>query len=85
MVDYFCHDSVAAQIEAFHSGFHELVPAEALQDFNVTEFTQLLNGKDDFDVAEIKEKARYSGGYKSDDTVVIWLWEILEDWDEEMR
>ena len=85
MVDYFCHDSVSAQIEAFHGGFHELVPPEALQNFSVTEFTQLLNGKPDFDVAEIRDAARYSGGYNKGDTVVSWLWEILEEWDQEMR
>ena len=69
--------AVRPQLDALLQGFHLLVPEDALAEFTLEEFAQLLNGKPDLDVDELRAFVAFQGGYDADSQAVLWLWQAL--------
>ncbi|CAD8063012.1 unnamed protein product [Paramecium sonneborni] len=87
-VQTYCYQKMAKgikdQIEAFLSGFHELIPQSLISMFEWKEMELMLCGLPDIDLEDMKENIEYHG-YNSDDQVIQWLWELLESFDQSKR
>ena len=78
-------ESVQEEIDCIKAGFNEIMPADLLGSFAVDEFAKLLNGSDDVSVRELRLRAKYSNGYKSDSRMVKLFWEMLDDMSNHWR
>ena len=45
----------------------------------------LLNGKADFEVDDLRKNVSYEGGLKEEEILIMWLWEIVEEWKPQKR
>ncbi|KAF8817884.1 HECT-domain (ubiquitin-transferase) domain-containing protein, partial [Cardiosporidium cionae] len=66
------------QVAAMRRGLGNIVPIEPLTFFSAAQLEQMVCGSSDVDIHVLKAHTRYNG-YTERDTVVIWLWEVLEE------
>ena len=90
-IDYIkllCHmkmtKNIQTQIEAFKAGFHELVPAELISIFDSKELELLISGLPNIELDDLQNNTDYHN-YTKDSPVIVWLWEILEEFSREER
>jgi len=74
-------------LRPFTDAFHELVPLHALKEAAITpiELDIMLNGKTDIDVEEVRAYTIFQGNLSCEHIQVVWLWDILRQWDLEQR
>jgi len=77
--------SIRPQLDALRGGFYDVISADVLTCFTEVELELLLCGLPVIDIIEWKANCEYKAGYAEDSEVICWLWELLEDWDQEMR
>jgi E3 ubiquitin-protein ligase HUWE1 len=75
---------IHAQIEAFLSGFHDLVPPELISIFNEKELELLISGLPDVDLDDLQLHTEYSG-WRPTDPGVEWFWAALRSFTREER
>lgn len=68
--------AIRRQIDAFLSGFRELIPAADLIMFNEVELELLMAGLPDIDVADLKGNVEYTG-YTRSSAQVDWFWTFV--------
>lgn len=68
--------AIRRQIDAFLSGFRELIPAADLTMFNEVELELLMAGLPDIDVADLKANVEYTG-YTRSSAQVDWFWTFV--------
>ena len=76
-------DEVEPQIQSFKQGLFEIFPEGLIRLFSPGELGILISGKSEIDIKEFKKYAKYSG-FKADSQTVIWFWEIVEKFDQNM-
>ena len=74
MADFILTRSIQRQIDAFLSGFREMIPSSLLI-FNENELELLLCGLPDIDLHDLQNNIEYRG-YKQSDQTVQWFWQI---------
>ena len=77
MADFILTRSIQRQIDAFLSGFREMIPSSLLI-FNENELELLLCGLPDIDLHDLQNNIEYRG-YKPADQTVQWFWQIAHD------
>mmetsp|Transcript_32559 Transcript_32559/g.103122 ORF Transcript_32559/g.103122 Transcript_32559/m.103122 type:complete len:502 (-) Transcript_32559:122-1627(-) len=77
--------SVQPQLDSLKAGFYDIMPQDVLLKFTEDELELLLCGMPTIDIADWKENCEYKAGYTADHEVMLWFWELVESWDEEMR
>jgi HECT-domain (ubiquitin-transferase) len=90
-IDYIkllCHmkmtKNIQAQIDAFKTGFHELVPADLISIFDSKELELLISGLPNIDLEDLQANTDYYN-YTKDSQVILWLWEVLYEFSHEER
>mmetsp|Transcript_28210 Transcript_28210/g.66788 ORF Transcript_28210/g.66788 Transcript_28210/m.66788 type:complete len:495 (-) Transcript_28210:74-1558(-) len=78
-------NSIRPQLEALKEGFFEIVPKDVLLKFSEQEVELVLCGLPEIDMDDWKAHCEYRAGYSADHEVVLWFWELLDAWDQEMR
>lgn len=87
--------SLAALVEPFLEGFHELVPLKILKSSGITvdELDLILNGKPTIDIDEIRGYCMFQGArvygledeeevkFGEDSEIIQWLWHILRSFE----
>lgn len=68
--------AIRRQIDAFLSGFRELIPASDLTMFNEVELELLMAGLPDIDVTDLKANVEYTG-YTRSSAQVDWFWTFV--------
>jgi len=76
--------AIREQIDAFLSGFHELVPPELISIFDAQELELLISGLPDIDLDDLRANTEYHQ-YRETDTVIMWLWEVLRSFTREEK
>lgn len=84
--DFKCNRAIEAQSSAFLQGLSSIIPLNWLKIFSPEELVVLISGSaDEIDIDDMKANTVYSGGYTHDSPIVLWFWEIMSSFDNEMR
>lgn len=76
--------AIRDQIDAFLSGFHDLVPAELISIFDAQEVELLISGLPDIDFDDLRAHTDYHG-YRSFDQQITWFWSVLRSFSKEEK
>lgn len=76
--------AIEKQIEAFLTGFHELVPAELVSIFDAQELELLISGLPDIDLDDLRNNCDYHG-YRSTDATILHFWNVLRSFSQEEK
>jgi E3 ubiquitin-protein ligase HUWE1 len=76
--------NIQAQIEAFKTGFHEMVPAKIVSIFDSKELELLISGLPTVDLEDLKANTEYHN-FTKDSEVIKWFWEVMENFSREER
>jgi len=76
--------AIKEQIEAFLSGFHELVPKELISIFNEHELELLISGLPDIDIEDLRANTEYVG-YTTESPVIQWFWNVVTNMSQEEK
>jgi E3 ubiquitin-protein ligase HUWE1 len=76
--------AIRDQIDAFLTGFHDLVPAELISIFDAQELELLISGLPDIDLDDLRAHTDYSG-YKCSDLQITWFWNVLRGFSKEEK
>jgi E3 ubiquitin-protein ligase HUWE1 len=74
--------AIKAQINAFLTGFWDLVPQALISIFNDHELELLISGLPEIDVEDLRNHTEYSG-YTAASPQIQWFWEVVRDMDKE--
>ena len=82
------YEEIKPQIEAFNSGFYEIIPQKLISIFDHREFELVISGLPTIDstliftklVVDWKNNTIYEN-YTSESQVIKWFWEITESFD----
>jgi E3 ubiquitin-protein ligase HUWE1 len=85
ILDWRTTGSVARQLRSMRNGFQEVLPMFQIREFTEEEINLLLNGKQDFNVHEMRQATRYTGGYETESSPVKIFWRVVEKLDLETR
>ena len=85
VLDWKTFGSVAKQLKSIKNGFQEVLPIYEIKDFTEEELNLLLNGKQNFDINEMRQSTRYTGGYDTNSEPVEIFWKVLNTFDTEKR
>jgi hypothetical protein len=76
---------IESQLAAMAVGFNAVIPRALLRQipFSPTELRSIVSGSPDVDLADLKAHTVYEGGYTDSSDQVRWLWEMLEQFDQD--
>ncbi|KAJ2806658.1 E3 ubiquitin-protein ligase tom1, partial [Coemansia guatemalensis] len=77
--------AIKDQINAFLTGFHDVIPKDLIQIFNEQELELLISGMPDVDVDDWRNNTEYHGGYNSSSVQIQWFWRAVRMFDHEER
>ncbi|GFE55165.1 HECT-domain (ubiquitin-transferase) domain-containing protein [Babesia ovis] len=84
--DFKCNRLIEPQSVAFLRGFSQLIQLDWLQLFSPSELVYLISGSDAMvDIKDMFLNSTYSGGYDNNSNVIVWFWEVMNEFDEEQR
>ncbi|XP_044367943.1 E3 ubiquitin-protein ligase UPL7 isoform X2 [Triticum aestivum] len=79
MADYKLNRQILPFSNAFYRGLSDLISPSWLSLFNANEFNQLLSGgSQDFDVDDLRNNTKYTGGYTESSRTVKLFWEVIK-------
>jgi hypothetical protein len=78
------YDEIKLQINALLEGLYELIPPHIISIFDYRELEFMISGLPDIDVADLQANTEYMG-YTKDSTVIVWLWELIEELSQSER
>lgn len=70
-------DRVRGQMDAFLTGFHDVIPEGEISIFDPAELELLMCGLGDPDVADWKKNTNYKSGYGPTHQVILWFWQAV--------
>jgi E3 ubiquitin-protein ligase HUWE1 len=70
--------AIQPQIDAFLTGFHDLVPPDLVSIFSDSELELLISGLPTIDIDDLAANTEYHG-YRPDEPVIQWLWAALRE------
>lgn len=76
--------AIRTQIDAFLSGFWDVVPRSIVSVFNDHELELVISGLPDVDVDDLRANTEYRG-YTASSRVVQWFWEVVGKFEREDR
>jgi E3 ubiquitin-protein ligase HUWE1 len=76
--------AISSQIEAFLSGFYDLIPPELICIFSPAELELLICGLPDVNIDELQVHTEYHQ-YHTGDEMVRWFWNTLRGFNREER
>ncbi|VDL61291.1 unnamed protein product [Hymenolepis diminuta] len=81
------YKQIRPQTASFIRGFYSIINPDWLAMFSPAELQQLISGESvNFDLEDLKQHTKYSGGFYSNHRVITWLWDILKrDFSDEER
>jgi len=91
ITEYVTSLSIQRQIDAFLSGFRELIPAHMISMFNEQEMELLISGLPEVDLNDLKANTEYRGWDSSNTKAaemhptIQWFWQVVTDFDQEER
>ncbi|KAK1934894.1 HECT-domain (ubiquitin-transferase) containing protein [Babesia divergens] len=74
-------NGIKDQLDAFMSGFQELIPPELISIFDDKELELLISGIPTIDLADLRRNVDYVN-YTVKSEQIVWLWEFLEGLDQ---
>ncbi|KAK9833876.1 hypothetical protein WJX74_008569 [Apatococcus lobatus] len=74
--------AIRGQINAFLTGFWDLIPKELISIFNDHELELLISGLPEIDVSDLRRNTEYSG-YTAASKTIQWFWEVVQGLDKE--
>ncbi|XP_040284740.1 E3 ubiquitin-protein ligase HACE1 isoform X2 [Bufo bufo] len=77
--------AIQPQINGFLQGFHMFIPPSLIQLFDEFELELLLSGMPEIDVNDWMKNTEYTSGYDTEDQVIKWFWEIVQELTQEER
>ena len=77
-------NSIKQQIDAFLTGFLEVIPRDLIQIFSEQELELLISGLPDIDVDAWKNHTELQG-YSSSDSMVQWWWRAVRSFDQTQK
>ena len=72
------------QFLALQKGFHELIPAQLLREFDERELELLISGLGKVDVVDWRNNTRLKN-CTPDTSAIRWFWQAVESYDDEKR
>ncbi|KAL6637123.1 hypothetical protein ACP70R_024695 [Stipagrostis hirtigluma subsp. patula] len=79
MADFKLNRQILPFANAFYRGLSDLISPSWLSLFNANEFNQLLSGGlQDFDVDDLRNNTKYTGGYTESSRTVKLFWEVIK-------
>lgn len=79
MADFKLNRQILPFSNAFYRGLSDLISPSWLSLFNANEFNQLLSGgSQDFDVDDLRNHTKYTGGYTESSRTVKLFWEVIK-------
>jgi len=78
-------DSIEPQLDALKAGFYDIMEPSLLDNFSEAELELILCGLPVIDIDDWRGHTDYKAGYTAEDDVIVWFWELVTDWDQEMR
>eukprot|EP00291_Cryptomonas_curvata_P026744 CAMPEP_0172166840 /NCGR_PEP_ID=MMETSP1050-20130122/9226_1 /TAXON_ID=233186 /ORGANISM="Cryptomonas curvata, Strain CCAP979/52" /LENGTH=491 /DNA_ID=CAMNT_0012837537 /DNA_START=466 /DNA_END=1938 /DNA_ORIENTATION=- len=78
-------DSIKPQLDGLKEGFYEVMDPTVLRSFSEAELELVLCGLPVIDIDDWRNHCDYRAGYTADNEVIVWFWELITDWDQEMR
>nr|TKV92026.1 hypothetical protein SEVIR_9G136900v2 [Setaria viridis] len=79
MADFKLNRQILPFANAFYRGLSDLISPSWLSLFNANEFNQLLSGGlQDFDVDDLRNNTKYTGGYTVSSRTVKLFWEVIK-------
>ncbi|XP_031487793.1 E3 ubiquitin-protein ligase UPL7 isoform X2 [Nymphaea colorata] len=86
IADYKLNRQVFPLANAFYRGLVDLILPSWLRLFNASEFNQLLSGGEhDFDIDDLKNNTRYTGGYSEGSRTIKLFWEVVRGFEPKER
>lgn len=76
--------AIKDQIEAFLSGFREIIPRELVKIFNEQELELLISGLPDIDIDDWKNNTEYQN-YSPSSPQIQWFWRAVRSFTQEER
>lgn len=73
--------SIQSQMDAFLTGFHEVIPRDLIRIFSEQELELLISGLPDIDVDAWKNYTELQG-YSSSDPMIQWFWRAVRSFDQ---
>ncbi|KAI8588501.1 hypothetical protein BDZ88DRAFT_397137 [Geranomyces variabilis] len=84
VVDHRLITAIRVQIEAFLSGFHDVIPRDLVKIFNEQELELLISGMPDIDIDDWKNNTEYQN-YTQSSPQVQWFWRAVRSFSQEER
>ncbi|KAI8810926.1 hypothetical protein BJ742DRAFT_675473 [Cladochytrium replicatum] len=84
ITEYKLTTAIREQIDAFLSGFHEIIPKDLVSIFNEQELELLISGLPDIDIDDWKNNCEYSN-YSQSSPQVQWFWRAVRSFTQEER
>lgn len=75
---------IEPQVQAFKSTFHRFVNPDYLRTFLSSELDKLIAGEEKINFEDMKRTAQYNRGYNESSQQVLWFWEVVSKFDQEM-
>ena len=69
-------------IKKIRESFFKLIPKDIIQKFTSDELELIINGRPFIDLEEWIEFTQYKEPYNKDHRVILWFWEILNDFSQ---
>lgn len=66
-------------------GFYEIIPWDAMQYFDISEFGIMLSGLKTIDIDDMKQFAVVEDDDLVKSETLEWFWEVLKEFDEGMK
>jgi len=84
ITEYKMTKAIKEQIDAFLTGFHEIVERRLISIFNEHELELLISGMPEVDVSDFRANTEYVG-YTAAGPVIQWFWQVVEGMNREER
>jgi hypothetical protein len=72
-------------MDAIKTGFSDIVPPDVLSDVDVEAVRSIFQGNTGIDFKDLKQVIDYGPPYSATHKVIVWFYDILEEFDQEMR
>ena len=75
---------IEPQVETFKSMFYRFVPQDCLRTFLPSELDKLIAGEEKINLQDMKRTTQYGRGYRASSQQIVWFWEVVSKFDQEM-
>lgn len=75
---------IEPQVQAFKSAFYRFIDEDSLRTFLPSELDKLIAGEEKINFEEMKATALYKKGYDKHSQQILWFWEVVSKFDQEM-